>query len=114
MPLLALLFLLRCTLDPIDNTYYHLPLLLALLAWETTAIDRTVPVVTLLAMLGHWLMFALVDRAASPPAAARLYAVLTLLLLAYLVRALGLFPPVRRPVRATRSGRPCARAASTG
>jgi hypothetical protein len=99
LPLLALLFLLRCTLDPIDNTYYHLPLLLALLAWETTATDRTVPAVTLLAMLGHWVMFDLVEPAVSPPAASRLYAILTLLLFAYLVRALGLFPPVPRALR---------------
>ena len=99
LPLLALLFLLRCTLDPIDNSYYHLPLLLALLAWETTATDRTVPVVTLLAMMGHWLMFDLVEPAVSPPAASRLYATLTLILAAYLVRALGLFPPVSRSLR---------------
>jgi hypothetical protein len=99
LPLVAMLFLLRCTLDPIDNTYYHLPLLLALLAWETTATDRAVPVVTLFAMPGHWVMFGLVEPAASPPAASRLYAVLTLLLFAYLVRALGLFPPVSRTLR---------------
>jgi hypothetical protein len=34
LPLLALLFLVRCVLDPVDNYYYHLPLLLALLAWD--------------------------------------------------------------------------------
>jgi hypothetical protein len=94
MPLLALLFLLRCTLDPADNSYYHLPLLLALLAWEVTAKDRTVPLVTLLAVAGHWLMFDLVEPAVSPVAATRLYAALTLVLAAYLVRALGLFPSV--------------------
>jgi hypothetical protein len=32
--LLALLFLIRCMLDPWDNTYYHLPLVLTLLTWE--------------------------------------------------------------------------------
>lgn len=34
MALLALLALLRCALDPVDNAYYHLPLLLALLGWD--------------------------------------------------------------------------------
>jgi hypothetical protein len=33
--LLALLFLLRCLLDNWNNDYYHAPLLLSLLAWET-------------------------------------------------------------------------------
>jgi Glycosyltransferase family 87 len=32
--LFALLALLRCALDPVDNLYYHAPLLLALLAWD--------------------------------------------------------------------------------
>jgi hypothetical protein len=34
MALLALLALLRCALDPVDNLYYHAPLLLALLGWD--------------------------------------------------------------------------------
>jgi hypothetical protein len=34
MALLALLALLRCALDPVDNLYYHVPLLLALLGWD--------------------------------------------------------------------------------
>jgi Glycosyltransferase family 87 len=32
--LLALLALLRCVLDPVDNLYYHEPLLLALVGWD--------------------------------------------------------------------------------
>jgi Glycosyltransferase family 87 len=34
MGLLALLALSRCALDPVDNLYYHVPLLLALLGWD--------------------------------------------------------------------------------
>lgn len=34
MALLALLALLRCALDPVDNLYYHAPLLLALIGWD--------------------------------------------------------------------------------
>ena len=32
--LFALLALLRCVLDPVDNLYYHEPLLLALIGWD--------------------------------------------------------------------------------
>ena len=42
LPLLALLFLVRCVFDPVDNFYYHLPLLLTLLAWDLQA-RRTLP-----------------------------------------------------------------------
>jgi hypothetical protein len=34
LALFALLALIRCALDPVDNLYYHAPLLLALLAWD--------------------------------------------------------------------------------
>lgn len=34
MALLALLALLRCALDPVDNLYYHEPLLLAAVGWD--------------------------------------------------------------------------------
>jgi DNA-binding XRE family transcriptional regulator len=35
--LLALLALLRCVFDPVDNLYYHEPLLLALVGWDAFA-----------------------------------------------------------------------------
>lgn len=37
MALFALLALLRCVLDPVDNLYYHIPLLLALIGWDAFA-----------------------------------------------------------------------------
>lgn len=40
MALLALLALVRCALDPVDNLYYHAPLLLALLGWDAMAAER--------------------------------------------------------------------------
>lgn len=43
MGLLALLVLLRCCLDPVDNLYYHEPLLLALVGWDALA-TRGLPV----------------------------------------------------------------------
>ncbi|HEX6603196.1 MAG TPA: glycosyltransferase 87 family protein [Solirubrobacterales bacterium] len=43
MALLSLLALLRCALDPVDNLYYHEPLLLSLLAWDALAGERRLP-----------------------------------------------------------------------
>ncbi len=48
--LLALLLLLRCMLDPWDISYYSVPFLLALLAWEVGTSERA-PVVSGAAML---------------------------------------------------------------
>jgi hypothetical protein len=53
--LLALLLLLRCALDPWDNAYYPLPLLLTLLVWESLRFER-VPVLTLGGSLAVWLL----------------------------------------------------------
>lgn len=50
LPLLALLFLVRCVFDPVDNYYYHLPLLMALLAWDVKMLRR-LPYATLAATL---------------------------------------------------------------
>jgi hypothetical protein len=43
MAVLALLMLARCVLDPVDNLYYHEPLLLALVGWDALA-TRGLPV----------------------------------------------------------------------
>jgi hypothetical protein len=47
LALLALLFLLRALLDPVDNAYYHVPFLLALTAWEGL-VRRAVPLASIL------------------------------------------------------------------
>jgi hypothetical protein len=47
LALLALLFLLRCLLDPVDNAYYHVPFLLSLTAWEGL-VRRGLPLVSML------------------------------------------------------------------
>lgn len=41
LALLALVFLLRCALDPWNISYYHLPFLLSLVAWEVIAARRS-------------------------------------------------------------------------
>jgi hypothetical protein len=53
MLLLALLLLLRCMIDPWDNVYYPLPLLMALLVWETCE-RRRPPALALLATGTVW------------------------------------------------------------
>ncbi|HEX3979414.1 MAG TPA: hypothetical protein VHW96_24290 [Solirubrobacteraceae bacterium] len=54
--LLALLLALRCVLDPWDISYYSLPFLLTLLAWETLSFNRA-PVLSLLAALAASVIF---------------------------------------------------------
>jgi hypothetical protein len=51
--LLALILLLRCLLDPLDNDYYHAPFLLCLAAWEALRV-RGLPVLTVLGVVGLW------------------------------------------------------------
>jgi hypothetical protein len=56
MALLALLALMRCALDPVDNFYYHEPLLLALVGWDAFS-TRRAPLRTLVgiaAALWFW------------------------------------------------------------
>jgi hypothetical protein len=50
---IALVFLLRCVLDPLDGVYYHVPFLLALLAWEGLT-RRGIPVLTLVSAAALW------------------------------------------------------------
>ncbi len=55
LALFALLALERCLLDPWNLGYYHLPLVLALVAWETS--KRRPPVITLAVTAAIWLTF---------------------------------------------------------
>jgi hypothetical protein len=56
LALLGLLFLERCALDPWNLVYYHLPLLLALLAWEVRR-GEGLPVLSLGVTCAAWLSF---------------------------------------------------------
>ncbi len=51
--LMALLFLLRCVLDPWNNSYYALPCVLSLLAWEVLRFQRA-PVMSLALTMVTW------------------------------------------------------------
>lgn len=54
--LLCLLLLIRCALDPWDTSYYSLPFLIALLAWEALTFDRP-PLLALTASVVAWFVF---------------------------------------------------------
>ena len=56
LAVLALLFLARCALDPWNIHYYHLPLVVSLVAWETVRHGR-LPVLALGATAATWLSF---------------------------------------------------------
>jgi hypothetical protein len=60
LALLALLLLLRCVLDPQDLFYYHLPLVLALTAWEVHA-RRGTPWISLSTLILLYVVFDQVD-----------------------------------------------------
>jgi hypothetical protein len=51
--LLALVLLLRCVLDPLDNAYYHVAFLLSLLAWESLTMSG-LPTLTLISAAALW------------------------------------------------------------
>jgi hypothetical protein len=57
---LALAFLLRCMLDPWDLVYYHLPLVVALAAWEARR-GRDLPVLSVAVSAACWLTFVIYD-----------------------------------------------------
>ncbi|HTA34185.1 MAG TPA: hypothetical protein VK721_12250 [Solirubrobacteraceae bacterium] len=54
---LALALLLRCLLDTWDTSYYTLPFLLALLAWEVSSEPRRPPVLALACTVLAWISF---------------------------------------------------------
>jgi hypothetical protein len=85
--LLALAMLLRCLLDPWNVSYYALPFLLALLAWELHARDGA-PVVSLAATLLSWITLVSLPRFAHPDVQAIAYLAWSLPLAALLASLL--------------------------
>jgi len=70
--LLAFVLLLRCLLDTWNTTYYELPFVLALLAWEVDA-RRGAPLLTLTVTALAWISFERVPAVASPDVQALAY-----------------------------------------
>ena len=58
---LALALLLRCMLDPWDLVYYHLPLTVALVAWEARR-GRDLPVLAVGTTAAVWFSFVIYDE----------------------------------------------------
>jgi hypothetical protein len=95
--LLAVVMLMRCVLDPWNLVYYHLPFLLALLAWEVHS--RRGPVLTLAATALVWLSFVTYD-ARSGAGPFLVYSAWSLPLLAGLGARLALGPGALGTLRA--------------
>ena len=90
LALLALVFLVRCLLDPLSNVYYHAPFVLALLAWETTR-RRGLPALTLLSSAALWATWNTIAPLHAPALTNAAYLVWALPMAAYLAGpALGL------------------------
>jgi hypothetical protein len=91
LALLALLFLIRCMLDPSNHVYYQVPFVVTLLAWE--ARTTGIPILALLATAAFWFIFHTVSGTGSLTAQYVAYLVVTLPLAAILLRpALGRTP----------------------
>jgi hypothetical protein len=84
LALLALVFLVRCVLDPNDHVYYHVPFLIALVAWE--ARTRGAPVLALLTTGLLWLVFHTVSGMAGVNVQFAAYAAVTVPLIVVLLR----------------------------
>jgi hypothetical protein len=83
LTLLALLFLLRCALDPMTVGYYHVPLLLALLALEALH-RRGVPLLSLISSAVLWVLVARIPWGLEPGKVATIYLAWALPLALYL------------------------------
>jgi hypothetical protein len=70
--LLAFALLLRCLLDPWNISYYHVPFLLALVAWELHATRRP-PVLSLAATLLAWVTLVWLPKVGHPDVQAIAY-----------------------------------------
>ncbi len=92
---LALLLLLRCVLDTWDTTYYLLPFILALLAWEVRGRTDRPPLLALSGTVLAWIGFQWLPSHVSPDVQAAFFLAWSL----PLAGALGLM--LFRPTRST-------------
>jgi hypothetical protein len=99
--LLALVFLLRCMLDPWNNLYYHVPFLLALFARDAVAAPRR-PLAAAFGLAFVWLTFKRVWPAAQerPDLVFAFYVAWSTVFAGWL--AVSVFAPARLPVLGAR------------
>ena len=93
LPLMALLFIIRCVFDPQTQNYYHLPLLLTLLAWDVQT-RRRLPYSSLAALAALVITNSYLTSPGGLYAASVFYFCWTLTLAVYLVVVLMRRPPV--------------------
>jgi hypothetical protein len=109
--LLAFVLLLRCVLDPWNISYYSIPFLFALVAWEIHATSRA-PLLSLPATLLAWFTLVWLTTRVHPDLQAAAYLAWSMSLAALMGgRLLGLRPgqAVRPSAGASRSPRPAER-----
>ncbi len=99
LALLALLFLLRCALDPWNAVYYELPFLLALLAWEALCRPDRPPVAALVATVLTWVTFETAPAGLSPDMQSLVFAAWALPFAVWLARLA--FWPASKPAART-------------
>jgi hypothetical protein len=85
LALLALLFLLRCLLDPSNHVYYQVPFVIALVAWDSRT--SALPVLALLSTALLWLVFHTISGIADVNGQFTAYMAVTLPLVVVLARA---------------------------
>jgi hypothetical protein len=105
--LLALLLLARCVLDVANNSYYHLPFLVTLAAWEALRRERA-PVLSVVASGLVWLTVVELPKHVTPDAQCALYLAWALPALAALA-----FATYRGPYAIRRSATTATTATST-
>jgi hypothetical protein len=106
LALLALVFLVRCLLDPLSNVYHHAPFVLALLAWETTH-RRGLPALTLLSSAALWATWNTIAPLHAPALTNAAYLLWALPMTAFLVVcALAIERPRRLPTPSALAARP--------
>ena len=98
LQLVALIFLVRCVLDPLTYSYHHAPFLVALVAYE--ALRRRVPVMSGIAIAGLLLMTHVIAPLKDANAINAFYLAWSLPLIGALV--LGVFFPARLDAIAAR------------
>ena len=102
LQLLALLFLLRCMLDPLTFSYHHTPFLVALISFE--ALRRRVPVLSAYTIGALLLMNEVVVPSGDAGLINAFYLAWTIPLAAFM--GLSLFAPERLEARLVRLGSP--------
>jgi hypothetical protein len=84
--LLALLFALRCVLDPWNSVYYVLPCIFALLTWEALCRPERPPILALAVSALTWVTFEMAPEWMTPDMQSIFYLAWALPLVAFLVR----------------------------